>query len=77
MKPQIGEASRLLTFTVGEDAIIECAAIGIPPPTVEWQKNGRPLDLNANKYIVSEFGTLTIRKLRVRKLGITDLDFSA
>ncbi|XP_052788091.1 hemicentin-1-like [Mya arenaria] len=66
--PQIGEASRLLTFTVGETADIPCAAIGIPPPSIRWLKDGRRLDSSA-KYDITEFGNLVIRGLKEEDTG--------
>ena len=66
MPPQIGEASRLLTYTVGETAPIPCTAIGIPPPYIRWLKDGRSLE-PSHKYNITSYGTLVIRDLTVRE----------
>ena len=66
--PQIGETTRLLTYSVGEDAEITCPAIGIPPPKVTWMKDGRTVNTSRLKYDQQEFGTLIVHDLTVRHL---------
>ncbi|KAH3791376.1 hypothetical protein DPMN_144860, partial [Dreissena polymorpha] len=66
--PQIGEASRLLTFTVDETASLQCTAIGIPAPTIRWLKDGRELE-NSHKYNITSGGTLIIRSLKEEDTG--------
>ena len=68
MPPQIGETSRLLTYSVAEKAEISCPAIGIPPPKVTWSKDGRSVNTSLLKYEIQEFGTLVIHDLTVSVL---------
>ncbi|KAL4218919.1 Hemicentin-1 [Mactra antiquata] len=61
--PVIKEASRLLTYKVSDRAEIGCSAAGVPPPTIEWLKDGRKLDTSSLKYHVTDDGTLYINQL--------------
>ncbi|XP_060552023.1 hemicentin-1-like isoform X2 [Ruditapes philippinarum] len=61
--PTIEEASRLLTFTLGEIADIDCAATGIPPPKIRWFKDGREISVPSSKYDITDAGKLIIKEL--------------
>ena len=63
--PKIGETTRLLTYSVAEEAKITCPAIGIPPPEISWMKDGRTINTALLKYDIEEFGTLLIHDLTV------------
>ncbi|XP_074526683.1 hemicentin-1 [Halichoeres trimaculatus] len=44
--PSISPGPFNVTATTGIRAVLSCEATGIPPPTVSWKRNGKPLDIN-------------------------------
>ena len=49
--PNIVSKPQNLTVKEGEDVIIDCDAAGDPIPKVNWDKNGRLLDINSSVYL--------------------------
>lgn len=63
--PKISSASapEELTIAVNSPLELECSAVGVPPPTLTWLKDGRPLEATD---IVQEDGHFVrIRKVQV------------
>lgn len=47
---------------------LTCEGRGYPPPTITWEKMGRPLSTGGNVFISSD-GQLTVRNVTTRDTG--------
>lgn len=48
----IGTNPENLTVVVNNFISLTCEVTGFPPPDLSWLKNGKPISLNANTFIV-------------------------
>ncbi|XP_056132043.1 hemicentin-1 [Lampris incognitus] len=57
-----------LTIAVNGALELECSAVGVPPPTLSWLKDGRPLE--ATDVIQQEGRFVKINKVQVQDAGL-------
>ncbi|XP_071622127.1 hemicentin-2 isoform X2 [Heliangelus exortis] len=62
----IGE-TQSITAVLGGDLILECPEDAVPPPHIEWHREGSPLQEDAHRQVLAEG-----RVLQIRALGVAD-----
>ncbi|KAK6636854.1 hypothetical protein RUM43_010518 [Polyplax serrata] len=55
--------------TIGGEIVVKCPVGGVPPPTITWMKNGKPLSM-ASTFFQDENGSLIIKNLTINDAGI-------
>ncbi len=58
--PIIHQGPQNQTLPVNSVAMLQCHSSGDPPPTIRWQKNGRPLSTRDPRVALLDSGTLQI-----------------
>ncbi|XP_033761247.1 hemicentin-1-like [Pecten maximus] len=68
VRPSITNESERPTFTVleGEQVTLECPVTGIPDPGIQWQKDGRVIELSQNSHMSIIAGGQVLRILSAR-----------
>ncbi|XP_077571540.1 hemicentin-1 [Stigmatopora nigra] len=57
-----------LTIAINSPLKLECSAVGVPPPTLSWLKDGRPLE--GSNFIQQDGQILSIDKVQVEDAGL-------
>ncbi|KAJ9585100.1 hypothetical protein L9F63_020556, partial [Diploptera punctata] len=65
----IGEDKTYVVVTLGAPTILQCYAVGWPPPTVTWWRGDRMLPLSSEQYEQRRDYSLLIRSVTLRNLG--------
>uniref|UniRef100_A0A8C3GM35 Hemicentin 1 n=1 Tax=Cairina moschata TaxID=8855 RepID=A0A8C3GM35_CAIMO len=65
----IGTNPENLTVVVNNFISLTCEVTGFPPPDLSWLKNGKPISLNANTFIVPGARTLQIPRAKLSDDG--------
>ncbi|XP_016057226.1 PREDICTED: immunoglobulin superfamily member 10 [Miniopterus natalensis] len=73
-RPRVaGGSAASFTVPAGADALLACAAVGNPLPTVRWTRGSSGLDLSArtqnSRFQVLPNGTLSIRRVDIQDRG--------
>ncbi|KAK5971165.1 hypothetical protein GCK32_006713, partial [Trichostrongylus colubriformis] len=64
--PKIISPPETVQVDFGEEIMLQCNAVGHPPPTITWQRNGIPIDsLNYSRYALFPDGRLLIRNAQL------------
>ena len=65
----IGEDKTYVVVTLGAPTVLQCYAVGWPPPTVTWWRGDRMLPLSSEQYEQRRDHSLLIRTVTLRNLG--------
>ncbi|PSN47564.1 hypothetical protein C0J52_19332 [Blattella germanica] len=65
----IGEDRTYVVVTLGAPTILQCYAVGWPPPTVTWWRGDRMLPFSSEQYEQRRDYSLLIRSVTLRNLG--------
>uniref|UniRef100_A0A493TWE9 Hemicentin-1 n=1 Tax=Anas platyrhynchos platyrhynchos TaxID=8840 RepID=A0A493TWE9_ANAPP len=65
----VGTNPENLTVVVNNFISLTCEVTGFPPPDLSWLKNGKPISLNANTFIVPGARTLQIPRAKLSDDG--------
>ncbi|XP_021914576.1 papilin isoform X2 [Zootermopsis nevadensis] len=65
----IGEDKTYVVVTLGAPTILQCYAVGWPPPTVTWWRGDRMLPLSSEQFEQRRDYSLLIRSVTLRNLG--------
>ncbi|NXL89730.1 HMCN1 protein, partial [Alectura lathami] len=65
----VGANPENLTVVVNNFISLTCEVTGFPPPDLSWLKNGKPISLNANTFIVPGARTLQIPRAKLSDDG--------
>uniref|UniRef100_A0A8B9ER49 Hemicentin-1 n=1 Tax=Anser cygnoides TaxID=8845 RepID=A0A8B9ER49_ANSCY len=65
----VGTNPENLTVVVNNFISLTCEVTGFPPPDLSWLKNGKPINLNANTFIVPGARTLQIPRAKLSDDG--------
>jgi netrin-G3 ligand len=56
--PQITQAPNTKVVEIGHTAVLQCSAVGSPPPRISWVRDMLPVDPNKNpRYSILDTGT--------------------
>lgn len=65
----IGEDKTYVVVTLGAPTVLQCYAMGWPPPTVTWWRGDRMLPLSSEQFEQRRDYSLLIRSVTLRNLG--------
>jgi len=65
----IGEDKTYVVVTLGAPTVLQCYAVGWPPPTVTWWRGDRMLPLSSEQFEQRRDYSLLIRSVTLRNLG--------
>ncbi|NXC88418.1 HMCN1 protein, partial [Cercotrichas coryphoeus] len=66
----IGDGERHLAAVVNTSLRIHCHATGIPPPQIQWLKDGHPLDGQEGVVLSEDGGTLLVTRVGLGHQGL-------
>ncbi|XP_017884553.1 tyrosine-protein phosphatase Lar isoform X9 [Ceratina calcarata] len=67
--PLISQAPTTKVVEMGHNAVLQCSAVGSPPPIISWVKDMLPIDTTNPRYTVLDSGALQIMKSDVNDQG--------
>ncbi|XP_053341492.1 hemicentin-1 [Clarias gariepinus] len=65
-----GDSPVTISVRVGKSVTLECQSNAIPPPTITWYKNGRPVTESSNLHILADGQALEIKGTEVSDTGL-------
>ena len=65
----IGEDKTYVVVTLGAPTVLQCYAVGWPPPAVTWWRGDRMLPLSSEQFEQRRDHSLLIRSVTLRNLG--------
>ncbi|XP_028823701.1 hemicentin-1 isoform X1 [Denticeps clupeoides] len=69
IRDSVGDSPVLVGVRVGSSASLECETNAVPPPTIMWYKNGRPVTETTNLRVLANGQRLELRGAEVSDTG--------
>lgn len=63
-----GPAEESVVETISNPVIFSCDATGIPPPSLTWLKNGRPIGMHAQFIISLWYNSASVIQFNAKRL---------